>query len=91
MYGQTAGDAYSVVRRRGDTVELGALQKLEEGKPIHGEIVKLNRRAEHPLFFDVDVLADTSPAARSGPAQVATQAYRENWDAVFGAPKGGLN
>src|SRR5262252_8483457 len=81
VYGKREGDAYSVLRRRGENVELGAIAKLEEGKPIHGEVVRLNRRDEHPLLFDVDVVADAqSLGGRSGPAQVATEAYRENWE-----------
>jgi len=91
VYGRTDDDGYSVLRRRGEAIEVGAIRALEEGKPIHGEIVKLNRRAEHPLLFDVDVLADTTTttatataAARSGPPQVASNAYREHWDAIFG-------
>jgi hypothetical protein len=82
-----AHNAYAVLRKRGDTVEMGALREVESGKPLHGEVVKLQRRAEHPLLFDVDVLADARPKGvltRSGPAQVATEAYRDGWDLVFG-------
>ncbi len=95
VYGKTEGDALSVLRQRGETLEVGAIRQLEEGKPVHGEIVRLQRRDEHPLLFDVNVLADTRPqrAGGSGPAQVASDAYRENWEAVFGGAKkdGGLN
>src|SRR5215471_4081402 len=86
VYGKREGEAYSVLRRRGENVEIGAIAKLEEGKPIHGEVVRLNRRDEHPLLFDVDVLADTRPSlpSHNGPAQVATEAYRENWEVIFG-------
>src|SRR5215831_12614375 len=88
VYGQREGDAYSVLRRRGENVELGAIAKLEEGKPIHGEVVRLNRRDEHPLLFDVDVVADTQAVAgRGGPPQVATEAHRENWEEIFGKRK----
>jgi hypothetical protein len=78
------GDGYTVVRRRQDAVEAGELRTLERGKPIVGEVVRLSQRPEHQLLFDVEVLADARPAARSGPAQVATRAYRENWENVFG-------
>src|SRR5215831_13121628 len=84
VYGKREGDAYSVLRRRGENVELGAIAKLEERKPIHGEVVRLNRRDEHPLLFDVDVLADTQATGLGRPAQVATDAYREHWEAIFG-------
>src|SRR5215475_4816274 len=88
VYGK-GDDAYSVLRKRGESVELGALREVEEGKPLHGELVKLSRRAEHPLLFDVNVLHDSTPAKlsdRSGPAQVATDAYREGWEIIFGQP-----
>src|SRR5215831_10447929 len=88
VYGKRDGEAYSVLRRRGENVEIGAIAKLEEGKPIHGEVVRLNRREEHPLLFDVDVVSDAqSLGGRSGPAQVATEAYRENWEEIFGKRK----
>jgi hypothetical protein len=83
VYGKTDDDAYSVLRRRGEAVELGAIRGLEEGRPIHGEVVRLLARAEHPLLFDVDVVAETQPA-RSGPAQVATDEYRAGWELAFG-------
>jgi len=87
--GPEAGGAYSVLRKRGESVEVGALREAEEGKPLHGELVKLSRRPEHPLLFDVNVLHDATPARektgeRSGPAQVATDAYREGWEIIFG-------
>lgn len=90
VYGKSQeNDAYSVLRKRGESVELGALREVEEGKPLHGELVKLSRRAEHPLLFDVNVLLKNEDATpklegRSGPAQVATEAYREGWEIIFG-------
>jgi hypothetical protein len=80
---------YPVVRRRGERVEVGAIRELESGKPIHGEVVRLERRPEHPLLFEVETLAQVPAAAqpapgRSGPAQVASEEYRANWEAIFG-------
>lgn len=93
VYGQAADQSYTVVRRRGDNVEVGAIRELETGKPIHGQVVRLERRREHPLLFDVKTELDTTTApavtaARSGPAQVATEEYRTNWDAIFGKDVG---
>jgi hypothetical protein len=87
---------YPVVRRRGERFEVGAIRELESGKPIHGEVVRLERRPEHPLLFEVETVAEVPvqvPAAaqlpaRSGPAQVATEEYRANWEAIFGAHHG---
>jgi len=88
VYGKTDDDAYSVLRRRGEAVELGAIRGLEEGKPIHGEVVRLLARTQHPLLFDVDVVAETPRAQRSGPAQVASDEYRAGWELAFGNVNG---
>ncbi|MCK6588946.1 MAG: hypothetical protein HUU21_27020 [Polyangiaceae bacterium] len=83
------GDGFRVVRKRADTIEVGEIRALEEGRPVHGDVVRLSPREEHAQLFDVDVVVPApSPAeaSRSGPPQVATDAYRRNWDAIFGAP-----
>src|SRR4051812_25191724 len=90
----TPDGAVHVIRRRGDTLEAGALQPLREGAPIQGEVVSLRPRENFPLLCDVDVLytppaqaAPQKPAARparrKGPAQVATDDYRDNWDSIW--------
>jgi len=85
------GQGYRVIRKRADTLELGELRTLEEGRPLHGDLVQLKPRKEHERLFDVDVVVeaprapDAPRARRSGPAQVATAAYRSNWEAIFGA------
>ncbi|EYF07506.1 hypothetical protein [Chondromyces apiculatus] len=85
------GQGLRVIRKRENRIEFGELRALEEGRPLHGEVVQLHQREEHERLFDVEVMLDaahTAPAAhaRSGPAQVATDAYRSNWDAIFGPP-----
>jgi hypothetical protein len=100
------GDGFRVIRKRADTIEIGEIRTLKEGRPVHGEVVKLTQRAEHEQFFDVSVLlpalpeggaaqgaqaaqaAQAAQGERSGPAQVATDAYRANWDTIFGARSG---
>src|SRR5258705_5290623 len=86
----TPDGAVHVIRRRGDQLEAGALSPLREGVPIQGEVVSLRPRENFPLLCDVDVLytppPSTTPAAkasprpthRKGPAQVATDDYRDN-------------
>lgn len=81
-------------------IEAGLLRPMREGKPIVGEVVSLTRRADHPMFYDVksefgasseadgetDVeggVRDAHPAI-DGPAQVASEAYRKGWEAVWG-------
>jgi hypothetical protein len=83
-----SGSGYRVIRKREDTIEVGEIRAVEEGRPLHGDLVRLRPRAEHERLFDVEVLLDRPKAAgepvRSGPAQVATDAYRTNWEAIFG-------
>ncbi len=94
VLGDTAADGKSVgvVRFRGGGVEVGRVAPLEEGRPIVGEVVKLTPRAETPRVCDVTVEYSpsetrTAPeriaATRHGPAQVASAAYRENWDRIW--------
>ena len=91
-----------VIRRRGDQLEAGALSPLREGAPIQGEVLSLRPRENFPMLCDVDVLykppaaksagstapSATAPAARrKGPAQVATNDYRDNWDSIWARKK----
>jgi hypothetical protein len=94
------GDGYNVLRMRESAIEVGQIRALREGAPVHGEVVHLTQRPEHERLFNVEVLVKSPspkelPAReRSGPAQVATDAYRENWETIFGAQrkdKGSLN
>lgn len=91
------GAGVSILRVREDRVEAGELRAATPGKPITGELVKLSPRQESDRVFDVEVLAkgpmssgpsnDTQRAAptRKGPAKVASDAYRTNWDGIFGS------
>lgn len=85
------GQGVDVIRRRGERVEAGTIRRLEQGKPIHGEVVRLRPREQFPMICDVEVevAAPASPnAATTGrPAQVATETYRKNWDAIYGRSK----
>jgi hypothetical protein len=92
-----------VIRRRGDQLEAGALAPVREGVPIQGEVLSLRPRENCPLLCDVDVLytppaapspkpapqqAAPRPAQRrKGPAQVATDVYRDNWDSIWARKK----
>jgi len=79
-----------ILRRRSEDapVEAGVLRPLQSGKPIDGEVISLSPRSDAPLLFDVkSELPSPYPAARptsDGPAQVASDAYRNGWDAVWG-------
>ena len=86
-----AGEGYRVIRKRENTIEVGEIRAMQEGRPVHGDLVRaLKARKEHDRLFDVEVLAtreEMQPAAlgHAGPAQVASEAYRANWEAIFGA------
>jgi len=89
------GNGVAVLRQRNRGLEAGVLQPVVHGKPIHGELVRLAPRSECPGVYDVTVElparqapspAGTSPdpsSASRGPAQVASDAYRENWDRIW--------
>jgi hypothetical protein len=81
------GDGATVLRRRSGAVEVGELRPAADGRPIHGELVRLRRRPEHERLYDVEVLHDARADTRGGPPQVATRAYRAGWDSAFGRPK----
>jgi hypothetical protein len=94
------GEGIRVVRARGDKLDAGEVRPLKEGKPLlAGEIVKLAPRPGRPRVCDVHVLAkvedsmpSAEPARSKGPPKVATEAYRESWERIFGpTDPGALN
>ncbi len=86
------GAGVHVLRAREEKVEVGELRALEEGRPIVGEVVTLSPRKDNPRVCDVkDSYRAPSPGgttalslAHKGPAKVATEAYRDGWDEIFG-------
>jgi len=79
-----------ILRRRSEEspLEAGLLRPLREGKPIDGEVVRLTPRREAPMLFDVKTELEDPRGPRptsEGPAQVASDAYRRGWDAVWGS------
>lgn len=85
------GQGLDIIRKRGEQLEAGTVRRLEQGKPIHGEVVRLRPREQFPMVCDVEVELPGPAAPRgttlSGPAQVATDSYRKNWDAIYGSRK----
>lgn len=89
------GEGLKILRARGDRLELGAVRPLRDGAPITGEVVTLKPRSNFPALCDVETHfkppeagsdRQELPAAvaqRTGPAQVATDEYRRNWDAIW--------
>jgi hypothetical protein len=79
------GHGLDVIRKRQGRLEAGTVRPLEEGKPIHGEVVRLKPRPQAPLVCDVevDLPKEAARPSSTGPAQVATDQYRKNWDAIY--------
>lgn len=84
-----------VVRVKDGTVSAGEVRPAREGEPLdQRELVRLTPVQEQLPICEVEVLhAPEPPAAGAagkaspGPAQVATDTYRKNWSAVFGAKR----
>ena len=84
------GAGLDIIRRRQGRFEAGTVRPLEDGKPIQGEVVRLKPRQQTPMVCDVEseFTPELTRASTShGPAQVATDQYRKNWDAIYN--KGG--
>lgn len=93
------GEGLQILRARDNRLELGAIRPLREGAPITGEVVTLRPRPNAPALCDVEVQLKAPQAAATddrqapraalshpGPAQVATDDYRRNWDAIWSRP-----
>ena len=83
------GAGVHVIRARDERIEAGELRALQEGRPIVGEIVTLKPRDSNPRVCDVTESyaprgAQAAQLGHKGPAKVATDAYREGWDEIFG-------
>jgi hypothetical protein len=90
LHGPTEdGEGARVLRARRGAVEAGEVRPLKEGKPLgEGEVVTLHPRPGAPCVCDVKV--DYAPAPKrgsSGPPQVASSAYRDHWERIFGKRK----
>jgi hypothetical protein len=74
-------DAHKVIARERDgEVHIGGLcPHVEEGKPLRpdAEYVHLEKRADGA--YDCETLF-----GGDGPGQVATESYRDGWDAIWG-------
>ena len=63
---------------------LGLLQQVKEGTMLPAGAEIINVRARSDGAYEVQPLA-----AGDGPAQVATEAYRDNYSRIFGAKQRG--
>jgi hypothetical protein len=82
-----------IVRFRGDEVQAGEVRPAADGAPLTAgqELVRMKPiGASGVPAFEVESIyrqPAVEPAPRKGPAQVANDTYRSNWDRVFAAPK----
>jgi hypothetical protein len=89
VHGATGdGEGARVLRARPGQIEAGEVRPIRQGQPLApgGEVVRLSARSEAPCLYDVKVdyeVPATPPRSASGPAQVATPAYRESWERTF--------
>jgi hypothetical protein len=103
MHGPTEdGEGARVLRARPGRLDAGEVRPMREGRPlgVGGEVVRLEPRVDAPALYDVQVEytvpspspdREAGPPVRTGPAQVATPAYRDNWDHTFGTRRKQLN
>lgn len=76
------GDIFPFIRHRSNcTTEAGFVKQAKEGEPLYDGAVLLEPRGQEPGAFNV---VSTYKAQKSGPAQVATNEYREGYDRIFG-------
>jgi hypothetical protein len=76
------GKGYEVLRQRGDAIQAATMRPLDEGKPIHGEVVRLQPREDSPVLFDVQV-EHTPRISKGRPPKVATEQYRKGWESIW--------
>ena len=87
VYGKSDdGKGYDVLRQQGTEIQAGRLLPLREGKPIHGEVVRLEPRDESRALFDVEVQHD-GRSTTGRPAQVASDQYRQGWESIWAKPR----
>jgi len=87
LIGENDGEA-KILRFRQDEegkrrIEFGSVKatdKMTEEESEGMEMINLKDREGSP-FKDVEVLREGT--GHKGPARVTTQAYRDNWDAIF--------
>lgn len=80
------------MRVRKGRLQMGEARPLAEGQSLCGqELVRMRRRAELPVLFDVEVIHPAERPRRDtlGPAQVASDEYRRNWEDTFAPHKAG--
>jgi len=66
-------------------VKAGLIRPMREGEPMVGGGVCLEHKEGHVYAVVHEVPSMVATMDRSGPAQVATDDYRQGWDRIFGS------
>jgi hypothetical protein len=83
------GEGLRALRSRPGRLDLAEIRPVSEGQHIgESELISLHPR-QIPILCDVKVHYDPEQdgpqdSPHAGPARVASRAYRQNWDQVFG-------
>lgn len=80
------------LRVRKGELQAGEVRPLAHGQSLCGqELVRMHPRAKTPILFDVEVIHPAEPPMRDthGPAQIASDRYRRNWESTFAPRKSG--
>src|SRR5262245_45208450 len=91
LHGPTEdGEGARLLRFKGGELYAGEVRPVREGQPLTDqEVVRLKPMPGQLPLCEVEVVHEGKSPDRpkgTGPAQVATESYRRNWSAVFGAP-----
>lgn len=72
-------ESHATIQRQDGSVQVGTFHEMHEGQPLPegSELVHVNYHPKNEWH-------DSETVHRSGPAQVATPAYREGHERIFG-------
>lgn len=84
---QSEDGTYTIVRSTSEGISYEAIRKLREGEsiPQGQEVIHLEQIGDKNLY-DVTTLVSGTRSS-TGPVQVATKAYRDGYDQIFGSKK----
>jgi hypothetical protein len=73
------------IRHKADcSIQTGFLRKARDGEPLSAGAVQLGNPQGDGVYEVLDEVAPVVALDHSGPAQVASDAYRDGWDGIFG-------
>lgn len=75
-----SGDFYAVRHTADHRFETARMRPLKDGAAINGQRVVFAKQSTDGIL---DVVGEYAPRG-GGPAQVATDDYREGWERIFG-------